>query len=120
MSGQEKYSGSERRKHPRLDVSFVVSYRVKEPPANYDMSQSKNVSQGGMMLTTNRHFDQGTHLAIKVRFPFLPSKLEVWGEVVDSKEVLKNVIYETRIKFIGPESDMFEKLGEFVKERLKK
>lgn len=120
MAKMSKYSGPERRKHPRLDVSFVVSYRVKEPPVNYDMSQSKNVSQGGMMLTTNRHFDKGTHLAIKVRFPFLPDKLEVWGEVVDCKEIAKNVIYETRIKFIGPEGDMFEKLGEFVKERLKR
>lgn len=116
----ERYSGPERRKHPRLDVSFVISYRVKEPPSNYDMSQSKNVSQGGMLITTNRKFEKGVHLAISVRFPFLPKKIEVWGEVVDSKEIAKNLLYETRIKFVGPQSDAFEKLGEFVKQRLKK
>ena len=46
-------------------------------------------------------------------------KIEVTGEVVDSKEVVRDLIYETRLKFIDLDEDFFRDLGEFIKERLK-
>ncbi len=115
----EKYTGPERRKYPRLNTNFVVSYRLKQIPDSYDISQSKNVSQEGMLLTTNRYFDKGTLLAMIIRFPFFAGKIEATGEVVESKEVVKNLLYETRIKFLDLEKDFFESLGKFIAERLK-
>ena len=49
----------------------MVSYRVKAEVDNYDISQTRNLSLGGMMLTTNREFSLGTVLAIDIRLPFL-------------------------------------------------
>ncbi len=115
----EKYSGPEKRKHPRIEANFVVSYRIKEPGKGYDLSQTKNVSQGGMLLTTNRAFQKGTYLAMSIRFPLVPHKIEVTGEVVDSKEVVRDLIYETRIKFLDLDEDFFRDLGKFIEERLK-
>ena len=115
----EAYGGQEKRKHPRLEANFVVSYRVKKPAAGYDLSQTKNVSQGGMLLTTNRVFDKGTQLSMSIRFPLVPHKIEVTGEVVDSKEVVRDLIYETRLKFLDLDEDFFRELGEFIKEKLK-
>ena len=114
-----EYNGPERRKHNRLTVNFVVSYRVKQLPESYDLSQSKNVSQGGMLLTTNREFSLGTQLAMTIRFPFTSVKIEVHGEVVASKEVVRNLIYETRLKFLDLPEDFFKRLGDFIQTNLK-
>ncbi len=114
-----EYGGMERRKYPRLDANFVISYRIKEVVDGYDLTQSKNVSQGGILLTTNRVFNKGTILAMTIRFPLIPQKIEVTGEVVASKEVVRDLIYETRIKFLDLDDEFFQKLGEFIEENLK-
>jgi len=115
----EEYGGPEKRKHPRLEANFVVSYRIKEPMGSYDLSQTKNVSQGGILLTTNRIFDKGIQLVMNIRFPLVPHKIEVTGEVVDSKEIVRDLIYETRIKFLDLDEGFFKELGEFIKKKLK-
>ena len=115
----EGYSGPEKRKHPRVDANFVVSYRLKEPATAFDLSQSKNVSQGGMLLTTNKAFDKGTQLTMIIRFPLIVEKIEVTALVVDSKEIVRDIIYETRIQFIDLDEDFFTKLGEFIRNNLK-
>ncbi|MBU1122564.1 MAG: PilZ domain-containing protein [Candidatus Omnitrophota bacterium] len=115
-----KFDGVNRRKHNRVNVNFVVSYRVKQLPANYDLSQTKNVSQGGMLLTTNRKFDKDTCLAMTVRFPFVRQKIEVTGMVIGSKEVVKNLIYETRIQFLDLAESFFQELGGFVRDYMER
>ncbi|UCC95382.1 MAG: PilZ domain-containing protein [Candidatus Omnitrophota bacterium] len=115
----QAYRGPDRRKHPRLVINFVVSYRVKEIPDNCDLSQTKNVSQGGMLLTTNRRFHPGTQLAMSIRFPFVSQRINLTGEVVDSREVVRDLIYETRLRFIGVDEEFFKKLGDFIQKHLK-
>lgn len=94
------YQGLERRKHPRVPGKFVVSYRVKVDIDNYDISQTRNLSLGGMLLTTNRDFPPGTILAIDIRLPFFIDAISLTGRVIDSKEVVKDLIYDTRILFL--------------------
>jgi len=113
------YTGPDRRKFPRLKVNFVVTYHIKEPPGSYDLSQTKNVSCGGLLLTTNCYFDKGTILELTIRFPFFNEKIKIDGEVVDCKEIVKNIIYDTRIKFLSLDKDIFDKLNNFIKDRLK-
>lgn len=115
-----RYIGAERRKHSRMNANFIVSYRVRQVPDNYDLSQTKNVSQGGMMLTTNKKFEDGTCLAMTIRFPFVLQKIHVLAEVVDSKEVVRNLIYETRIRFLDLDEEFFRKMGEFISKHIKK
>jgi c-di-GMP-binding flagellar brake protein YcgR len=116
----EKYNGPEKRKYLRANANFVVSYRLKRTPDNYDLSQTKNISQGGMLLTTNKKFENGTQLAMTIRFPFVNQRMEVTGEVIDSKEVVRGLIYETRISFMDLPSDFFQELGNFIQELLGK
>ncbi len=116
----DKYKGEERRKFPRANANFVVSYRLKEHPGTYDLSQTKNVSQGGMLITTNKKFDNGIQLAMTIRFPFVNQKIEVTAEVIDSKEIVKGLIYETRLKFVDLPDGFFKELGDFIKELLER
>jgi hypothetical protein len=114
----KKYSGPERRRFPRLSAHFVVSYKIKQIPENYDLSQTKDVGQGGVLLTTNQKFAPGTLLALTVKFPFVPQRIEVDATVVGSREVAKNMIYETRLSFLRLNKKFFQELGQFIEERL--
>jgi len=114
-----KYRGKEKREYPRMHANFIVSYRIKHPSGDYDLTQTKDVSQGGMLLTTNKPFEKGTYLTLTMRFPFIPQKIELTGKVADSKEINKNLIYETRIQFLDLDRNSFEKLGKFIKKNFK-
>jgi hypothetical protein len=109
--------GRERRKFNRKDANIVVSYHIAEEESNFDLSQSLNISQGGMMLTTNRAFDMGTRLALTLQLPFLDHKIELVGEVVESKEVLKDLIYQTRLQFYDTKGQWSNELASFLKKQ---
>ncbi|MCK4912631.1 MAG: PilZ domain-containing protein [Candidatus Omnitrophica bacterium] len=113
------YKGSEKRKHARMSANFVINYQIQELSYSYDLSQTKNVSQGGVLLTTNKSFDKGEQLTINLRIPFVVKKIKLKGEVIDSREVVRNLTYETRVKFLNLDKDFFNKLGEFIEENLK-
>jgi hypothetical protein len=106
------YQGFERRKHPRINGRFIVSYRILEEVDNTDLSQTKNISLGGMLLTTNRNFEAGTNLALEIRLPFDPSPIMAIAKVLESKEITKNLIYDTRLMFLAVD----EKHKKIIKE----
>ena len=113
-----KYKGPERREDPRVEANFVVSYKIEEMPDGYDLSQTRNVSRGGILITSNRKFDTGTLLTLNMRIPFVPQRVKLQGEVIDSKEKVRDLIYETRISFVDLDERFFVKLGEFIKKNL--
>jgi len=91
----------ERRKHPRLETRFMVSYKLLDEEKIIDISHTKNVSLGGLLLTTNKEFEPGTKLALNIRLPFSPKPLSFIGKVVESKKVVKDLIYDTRIELLS-------------------
>jgi len=95
------YSGPERRRHPRIIGRFIVSYRILEEKDGVDITQTKNVSLGGMLLTTNRQLESGTNLALEIRLPFDPNPIMIIGKVLESREITRNLIYDTRLQFLA-------------------
>ena len=65
----QRQTAMDDRQHPRRDVSLVVSCRPKDLTAGYDISETRTISQGGMLLTTARAFASGARLAIWIRLP---------------------------------------------------
>ncbi|MCX5706164.1 MAG: PilZ domain-containing protein [Candidatus Omnitrophica bacterium] len=114
------YSGVERRKHPRVAGRFIVSYRIMDEINNIDITQTKNISMGGMLLTTNKLFNPGTNLALEIRLPFDPHPIMLIGRVVESREIMKNMIYDTRLEFIAVDERHRKVIGETVAYYLKK
>jgi len=108
------YKGTERRRGKRIKVSFVVSYRPLEKEEAADLSQTRNFSQGGMLLTTNKNFTPGTLLKMFIRIPLMRDKIHLIGRVLESKEVVKNLIYETRIAFQNLEDEIERVLKDTV------
>lgn len=114
------YSGTERRKHPRARGRFIVSYRIVDEINNVDITQTKNISLGGMLLTTNRQFSIGTTLAIEIRLPFDPNPIMLIGRVVESREIIKGLIYDTHLEFLTVDERHRKIIGETVGYYLKK
>ena len=108
------FQGSEKRKNPRAGGRFIVSYRILEENDKRDITQTKNLSLGGMLLTTNRSFALGTHLALEIRLPFDPNPIMLIGKVMESKEITKNLIYDTRIMFLAIDENHRKVIGSTV------
>lgn len=94
------YGGPERRRHPRVNRRFLVSYRILDEYDGHDISQTKNFGTGGMLLTTNVQFKPGTGLALEIRLPFDPNPIMIVAEVQESHKVVNNLIYDTRLRFV--------------------
>ncbi len=105
---------SERRAHPRTEANLVVSYRGRAVGSSYDISQSKNLSQGGMLLTTNRAFTDGALLIMTLRLPHMSDAIEVVGKVVLSREIVRELIYDTHVQFTRLDDRARQQLGDFV------
>lgn len=95
------YTEPERRRHPRISGRFILSYRVLSEKDNVETTQTKNLSLGGMLLTTNKSFAPGTTMAIELRLPFDPDPIMLIAKVVESCEIAKDLIYDTRLSFIS-------------------
>lgn len=114
------YTGPERRKNPRICGRFIVSYRILEENNNIDISQTKNISLGGMLLTTNREFSPGTNLAIEIRLPFDPNPIMLIGKVMQSHVITTGLIYDTRIQFLSVDDKHRDVISQTVDYYLKK
>ncbi|MBU1122562.1 MAG: PilZ domain-containing protein [Candidatus Omnitrophota bacterium] len=106
----------DKRKYLRIDATYVVSYCAKKVSPYYNISQTRNISQGGAVFTTNKVFSKGMILTMTMKFPFLiGKKIEVQAQVMDSKK-LGGDIYNTRVKFLDLDPEVFKKFGEFIKQ----
>ncbi|MCX5703272.1 MAG: PilZ domain-containing protein [Candidatus Omnitrophica bacterium] len=114
------YSDQERRKYPRIDGRFIVSYRMLEESDSIDITQTKNLSLGGMLLTTNKEFSPGINLAISIRLPFDPNPITLIAKVLESKEITKNLIYDTRLIFFDVDEKHKNIINETVSYYLRK
>jgi hypothetical protein len=114
------YAGSERRKHPRISNRFIVSYRLLQEQDKVETSQTKNLCTDGMMLTTNLKFQPGTNLALEIRLPFDPNPITIIAEVLESHEVTKDLIYDTRLAFLKIDEKHRKVIADTVDYYLKK
>lgn len=108
------YCGPERRRTKRIIGRFIVSYRIMDEANDVDITQTKNLSLGGMLLTTNRMFNPGVNLALEIRLPFDPHPIMLIGRVVESNEIVKDMIYDTHIEFTSIDERHKKVIGETV------
>ncbi len=108
----------DQRRHPRRDAGLLVGYRPKDQTVGYDISEARNVSQGGMLLTTARAFAPGAQLALWVKLPSrgLPRLMLATVEAVGSREVVPSLIYETRVRFVDLDRLSVQIIGDFCAE----
>ncbi len=111
----------ERRRDQRLQRPLIVSYQLCcDPNANYDVTQIKDISLGGMRFVTSESYPAETLLSIELRTPFREERLKLKASVIESKEIAANLIYETRVRFVDLDNDTREALSKTISVLLKK
>ena len=96
----EKRYGHEQRRYKRIKKHFVLTYfDLNDRQQRHEASQLKNISLGGMCLITARPFAPATKLGIELKTPYLTELTHLEGTVLESKEKIKDIIYETRLEF---------------------
>ena len=105
----------DRPQHPRRDAGLVVSYRPSYPSAAYDITHTRNISRGGMLLTTATAFAPAARLAIQLNLPLRGSPRRVPGtvEAVGSRAIVRNLLYETRVRFVDLDRRSFQIIADF-------
>lgn len=106
----------ERRRFKRINRNYVISYAaISRAELKSNVSQTKNVSEGGLLFTTDKSFQKGTILKVKLRLPDFSDYVIVKVLVVDSVEKARGLMYETRAKFLEIEQkvrDAIRKLAD--------
>jgi len=103
-SEQESSNQSNRRKFKRINRSYIVSYTpVKNGELKYNVSQTKDLSEGGLSFISDKSFEKGTILKIKLKLPEFLDYVIVQAQVVNSTQRARSIIYETRASFIAVE-----------------
>jgi hypothetical protein len=90
---------AERRKHPRLARQFMVRYSLAGSSGQDDVSQVKDISLGGICLTTYKAFEKGAKLLLKIKLP--GAEIMPTARVLDSRRLGTGtlVFCNTRLEF---------------------
>jgi len=111
----------ERRKFARIDGTFVVSYTdITTQERKSDISQTKNISLGGILFTTDKVFSSGAILKLRLRLPDAPDYINIKVRVVESRQRVKGLLCETRAKFISIREEDKAYISKVVESSLKK
>ncbi len=110
-SQRKRYDSSERRKTPRLERKLIVQYRIKElsrsgreqasVEPSVDITQTKDLSEGGIFFTADKIIPPQTVLDLKLRLPTQKEAFNLEGRVVGCDEIEKNIIYGIRVEFFN-------------------
>ena len=119
MEDKQKFQPSnikfERRKFKRIRKNYVVSYTpVKSEKLKCDISQTRNLSEGGLLFITDRMFQKGVILKLKLRLPDFSDYVVLKVQVIDSKELAENLMYETRVSFTEIDQKVKEVIRKLV------
>ncbi len=104
----------ERRQHPRLEKNFILYYFDKaRPDLKFELTQLKNISKGGACFVTSQRFEPGTKIGLELKTPYLAEATYLEGIVLESHEKVKDMLYQTRLKF-----EFLDPKGEFLLSKL--
>tara|TARA_Y100000031_G_C8086365_1_gene322085 strand:- start:347 stop:703 length:357 start_codon:yes stop_codon:yes gene_type:complete len=97
----------EKRRFIRFDISVKVNYTTLKEPKTEKVGITKNISAGGLHLSTEEKLETGTKLELKFIIPEALNPAHLKGTVLWSKEADddKKPVYTSGIEFISIEED---------------
>lgn len=113
------YTESERRRYPRLNQHFLVRYWMLGGVDETDLCQVRDISLGGIRLTTGKPFENGAKLVLKIRLP--GGEIMPTGRVLESRQFVKAMpVCDTRLEFSEINESERKTLGDTLDNYLKK
>ena len=100
MTEKDESAKGERRHSDRIKKNFILTYYAKSDPEHkYEITQLKNLSLGGICCITSKTYAPETKIGLELKTPYISDTTYLEGIVLESHEKVKNIIYETRLKF---------------------
>jgi hypothetical protein len=112
----------DKRRTERIKKSLVVRYAYNNDRGDkvWDTSIVRDISEGGMSITTHLDFPVHKILTLLIKIPSRPfEEIELQGRVCGSREHLSG-IYITHIEFVGLKDEQKKLIREYVDWVLKK
>ena len=102
---EQKQPFKERRKYVRLEASVEVQYTVIGKPGTIEVF-SKNISAGGLCITTKEEMVADTPLQIEIKIPDLKDHIRalarvIWQKKCEGTAEGLQAYYDTGIEFTG-------------------
>lgn len=95
-----KDSIQERRQYKRFQKNFILKYfELENPREKHEITQLKNISQGGLCFINTKNLDQHTRLGIELKTPYISTTTYLEGVILDSQEKIPGILFETRLRF---------------------
>ena len=100
------------RKHERIETHIVLFYKGLYDE-KFNSSQLLDISRSGMQFTTAKDYPPNTPIEINVLVPTsYPDKLNIKGIVLHSREKMKDMLYNTGIKFTENTPEITEEIND--------
>ncbi|MBF0485030.1 MAG: PilZ domain-containing protein [Candidatus Omnitrophica bacterium] len=116
MTSQDSHHG-ERRQHVRIRRNYIIRFSDKNNPSvKFEISQIENISKGGLCFTSTIPFIEKSDLLVELRTPYIFDTIHLEGQVLESKEKVKGLIFENRLQFhdVTPQAaDILDKIEKF-------
>jgi len=121
-------SEKDRRTHQRLDAEFAVQVADREGvlPQGTIVSQSRNISLGGIYCRVNHHIPVLTKLQLTLLLPFRGKKKEIKTQLVKVDAIVVRATpekpepsrseYEIACAFLGIEDEARRSLVRYIRE----
>jgi hypothetical protein len=120
----------DKRAHPRLDTEFAVQLADRDGvlPQGTIVSQSRNISLGGIYCRVNHYVPVLTKLQLTLLLPFRGKKKEVKTQLVRTDAVVVRTIppeekagvhdYEIGCAFLGIEEEAKKSIARYIRDLL--
>ncbi|MFH1771803.1 MAG: PilZ domain-containing protein [Candidatus Omnitrophota bacterium] len=97
-----KVRNGEKRKSQRLNIPLNIKFKGMWGEKSLQEITTKDVSGGGMRITSERLLDKGSKIKAQLNFPHQPKPVHLISEVVwcKKKKMRKKIYYEAGIKHI--------------------
>ena len=89
------------RSHPRIDWSFVTKVRLAESDERWQMTNIKNISEGGCYFYSSRAFEVGKAVELEIKIPSVDNPIYFMGKIKRCEERKKGTtqVYGTAVQF---------------------
>lgn len=93
---------SERRSFPRIERSYILSYKVvtEDPAGDEQITTTRNVSETGLSFECEEPIHLSTVIVLKIKIPALEQVLEVLGTVVRVEKIDQEEKYVVVLQFL--------------------
>jgi len=104
----------ERRKFVRLNVELEVEYRILESLKDFKITQTEDVSEGGIRIMLPEKIEPRTHLEIAIKIPNESKPVFAIGRVVWTKSDVFGGVHMTGIQLVHIKQKDRERLYKYA------